>query len=95
MGQDKVRIYNFTNDFLDDSGVSDGSFWEKIKTLEDQAAITNRLSKRRNFFFLSKSMHEPTDNNSNTISATSTVPSQTIQLCVQTTTQIFLCEGYE
>ena len=26
---DEARIYNFVKDFLDDSGLSDGSFWEK------------------------------------------------------------------
>ena len=29
----EARIYNFVKDFLDDSGVSDVSFWERMKTL--------------------------------------------------------------
>ena len=42
---DEARIYNFVNDFLDDSGVSDGSFWERMKTLVDQGVIINRPTK--------------------------------------------------
>ena len=30
---DEARIYNFVKDFLDDSSVSDGSFWERMKML--------------------------------------------------------------
>ena len=41
-----------------------------MKTLEDQRVIINRPTKCGSFFFLSKFMHEPTDNNSNTISTT-------------------------
>ena len=65
-------IYNF----LDDSGVSDGSFWERIKSLDAQGVIVN---KPISSFFLSKFLHEPTDNNSNTINTTPTVslPSNT------------------
>ena len=33
---DKARIYIFVKDFLDYSDVSDGSFWERLKTPEDQ-----------------------------------------------------------
>ena len=41
----EARIYDFVKDFLDDSGVSDGSFWERIKTLQDQGVIINRPTK--------------------------------------------------
>ena len=76
---DEARIYNFVNDFLDDSGISDGSFWERMKTLEDQGVIINRSTKCGSSFFLSKSLHEPSDSNSNTINTTPTVslPSNT------------------
>ena len=74
----EARIYNFVKDFLDDSGVSDVSFWERMKTLEDQGVI-NRPTKCRSSFFLSNSLHEPSDSNSNTIDTTPTVslPSNT------------------
>ena len=36
---DEARIYNCVKDFLDDNGVLDGSFWERMKTLEDQGVI--------------------------------------------------------
>ena len=74
----EARIYTFNKDFLDDSGVSDGSFWEKMKTLEEQGVITNRPTKQGSYFFLLKSLHEATDHNSNTINTTSTFLSQTI-----------------
>ena len=76
---DEARIYNFVKKFLNNSGVSDGSFWERIKTLENQGVIINRPTKCESSFFLSKSLHEPSDNNSNTISTTPTVslPSNT------------------
>ena len=70
---DEARIYNFVKDFLDDGGVSDGSFWERMKTLEEQGVIINRRTKWGSSFFLSKSLHEPSDNNSNTINTTPTV----------------------
>ena len=70
---DEARIYNFAKDFLDDSGVFDGSFWERKKTLEDEGVIINRSLKCGSFFFLSKSLHEWTNNNSNTINTTPTV----------------------
>ena len=70
---DEAKIYNFVKDLLDDSGVSDGSFWERIKTLEDQGVIMNRPTKCGKSFFLSKSLHKPTDNNSNTTNTTPTV----------------------
>ena len=76
MGQikpDEARIYNFVKDFLDNSGVSDGSFREKMKTLEDQGVIINRPTKCGSSFFLSKSLHEPSDSNSNSINTTPTV----------------------
>ena len=76
---DEARIYNFVKDFLDDSGVSNGFFWERMKTLEDQGVIINRPTKCGSSFFLSKSLHEPSDSNSNTINTTPTVslPSNT------------------
>ena len=43
---DEARIYNFVKDFLGDSGVSDGSFWERMKSLEDQGGIINRPTKK-------------------------------------------------
>ena len=70
---DETRIYNFVKDFLDNSGASDGSFWEKMKTLDDQGVIINRPTKCRSSFLCSKSLHEPSENNSNTINTTSTV----------------------
>ena len=51
---DEARIYDFVKDFLDDSDVSDGSFWERIKTLEDQGVVKNRSTKCGSSFFLSK-----------------------------------------
>ena len=54
---DEARIYNFVKDFLDYSGVSDGSFSERMKTLEDQGVIINRPTKCGSSFFLSKSLH--------------------------------------
>ena len=39
---DKARIYNFVKNLLDDSDVSDGSFWEGKKSIEDQGVIINR-----------------------------------------------------
>ena len=88
---DEARIYNFIKNFLDDSSVSNGSFWERMKTLEDQGTIINRPTKQGSSFFLSKSLNEPTDNNSSTINTTPTVflPSN-IHYCVRTTIQIFL-----
>ena len=70
---DEARIYNFVKDFLDDSGISNGSFWERMKTLEDQGVIINRPTKCGSSFFLSKSLHEPSDSNSNTINTIPTV----------------------
>ena len=49
---DKARIYNFVKDFLDDSGVSDGSVWERMKKLEDRGAIIYRPKKQGSFIFL-------------------------------------------
>ena len=39
---DKARIYNFVKNLLDDSDVSDGSFWEGKKSIEDQGVFINR-----------------------------------------------------
>ena len=76
---DEARIYNFVKDFLDDNGVSDGSFWERMKTLEDQGVTINRPTKCGSSFFLSNSLHEPSDRNPNIIDTTPTVslPSKT------------------
>ena len=76
---DEPRIYNFVKDFLDNSGVLDGSFWERVKRLEDQGVIINKPTKCGSSFFLSKPLHEPSDSNSNTINTTPTVslPSNT------------------
>ena len=80
---DEARIYNFVKDFFDDSGLSDGFFWERTKSLEDQGVIINRPTKYGSYFFLSQSLHGPTENNSNTINTTPTVslPSN-IQMCL-------------
>ena len=74
---DEARIYNFVfKDFLQDSGTSDGSFWERMKALEDQGVTINRPTRCDSSFFLSKSLYGPTDNNSNTINAIPTVSLQ-------------------
>ena len=70
---DEARIFNFVKGFLDDSGESDGSFWERMKTIEDQGVIINTPTKCGSSFFLSKSLHEPYDSNSDTINTTPTV----------------------
>ena len=70
---DETGIYNFVKDFLDDSVVSNGSFWERMKSIEDQGVITNRPTKCGSSFFLSKSLHEPTDNTSSAINTTPSV----------------------
>ena len=66
--------YVLFKDFLDDRGVSDDSIWERMKTREYQGTTINRPTK-----LFSKSLHEPTGSNSNTINATPTVclPSNT------------------
>ena len=76
---DEAKIYNSVKDFLDHRGVSNGSFWEKVKLLENQGIIINRPTACGSSFFLSKSLHEPSDGNSNTISTTPTIslPSNT------------------
>ena len=79
-GPDEARTYNFGKDFLDDSGVSDGSLWEIMKTLEGQGVIIVRPTKYGSYFFLSISLHEPCNNTSNSINTTPTVslPSNTL-----------------
>ena len=74
---DECRIYNFVNNFLDDSDVADGSFWERMKGLENQRVTINRQF--FHFYQMCMSLHEPTDNNSNTINTTPAVslPSNT------------------
>ena len=57
-----------------------------MKTLEDQRFIINRPTKCGSAFFLSKSMHEPTDNNSNTIN---TIP------IVSLPSNIPVCPNYD
>ena len=44
-----------------------------MKTLEDQGILINRPTKCVSSFLCSKSLHESSDNNSNTINTTSTV----------------------
>ena len=69
----EARIYNIFKHFLDEVSVFDGSFWERMKTLEDERAIINRPTKRGSSFFLSKSLHKLADNNSNIVNTTSAV----------------------
>ena len=87
---DEARIYNFVKDFLDDSGVSDVSFWERMKTLEDQGVIINRLTKCGSSFF----WQNPCMNHLIVIQILSIPPlkfsSQAIHLFVQTTIKMFL-----
>ena len=71
-GPDEARTNNFVKDFLDDSGVSDGSLWEIMKRLEDQGVIIVRPTKYRSYFFF-YSLHELSNNNSNSINTTPTV----------------------
>ena len=92
---EEARIYNFVKDFLDDSGVSDNSFWERKKTLKDLPNDQTRPTKRGGLFFLLKSLHEPSDNNSNTINTSPTVslPSNT-PVCPKYDTDVsLLSEG--
>ena len=58
-------------------GVSDGSFWEIMKTLEDQGAIIYRPTKQGSSSFSSKSLRETTDNNSNLISTSVSLSNNT------------------
>ena len=58
-------------------GVSDGSFWEIMKTLEDQGAIIHRPTKQGSSSFSSKSLRETTDNNSNLISTSVSLSNNT------------------
>ena len=39
---DKARILNFVKNLLDESDLSDGSYWKGIKSVEDQGVIINR-----------------------------------------------------
>ena len=39
---DKARIFNFVKNLLDESDLSDGSYWRGIKSVEDQGVIINR-----------------------------------------------------
>ena len=94
---DEAIIYNFVKSFLDHNGVCDGSFWERMKSLENQEVVINRPTKCGSSFFLSKSLLEPTDNNSNTINTTPTVslPSNTL-VCPNYDTDIsLLSEGID
>ena len=87
---DEARNYNFVNDFLDDSGVSDSSFWERMKTLENQEVVINRPNKCGSSFLLSN----PCMNHLIVIQILSIpplqLPSQAIQLFVQTMIKMFL-----
>ena len=76
---DEARTYNFVKYFFHDSGVSYGSLWEIMQKLEDQGVTTVTPTKYGNSFFLSMSLHEPSNNNSNSINTTLTVflPSNT------------------
>ena len=58
-------------------GVSDGSFWEIMKTLEDQGAIIYRPTKQGSSSFSSKSLRETTDNNLNLISTSVSLSNNT------------------
>ena len=53
--------------------------WKNENNWGQQRAITDKPSKRRSFFFLSKPFHESIDNNSNTINTTpiGSLPSNT------------------
>ena len=63
-----------------------------MKTLEDQGTITKRHAKQGSSLFLSKPLHEPTDNNSNLISTTYTVPLQSnARGCPNYDTDILYC----
>ena len=77
----EARICNIDKDFLDDRGVSDDSFWERMKKLQDQGKS----------FFLSKALYEPTGNNSNTIHTipTASLPTNT-PVCPNYDKDIFL-----
>ena len=61
-----------------------------MKTLEDQGVITNRPTKCGSSLFLSKSLHEPSDSNSNTINTTSTVSLPRNAPVFQTPIKVFL-----
>ena len=68
----KPEFIHLSKNVVDDSGVFNSSFWERTKTLEDQGAVIRRPLKRGSCF-LSKSLLESTDNNSNTVNTTLTV----------------------
>ena len=70
---------DFLKEVFDESGLSDVSFWEIMKSLEDQGVIINRPTKCASSFFLPKSFYQWNDNNSNAINTTPTVsfPSNT------------------
>ena len=75
---DETRIYKFVKEFLDDVGYP----WFLLGKNENTWGLRSyykRLTKFGSSFFLSKSLHEQTHNNSNTINATLTVslPSNT------------------
>ena len=68
-----------------------------MKTFDDEEVIINRPTNCGSSFFLSKSLHEPTDNKSNTINTIPTVslPSN-IRVCPNYNTDIsLLSEGID
>ena len=84
---DEARIYNFVKDFLDDSSVSNGSFCERMKTLEDQGVFINRTTKCERFSFC----QNPCMKHLTIIQILPLqFPSQAIHLFVQTTIKMFL-----
>ena len=40
---DKAIIFNFVKNLLDESDLSDGSCWERIKSVEDQGVINRQF----------------------------------------------------
>ena len=63
---EEARIYNSVVDFFDGRRISDDSFWERMKTYDDQGVIINRQTRRANSFFFANPLNEPTNNNSTT-----------------------------
>ena len=87
---DEARIYNLVKDFVDESILA-------VKTLEDRGVIINKPIKWGISFLLSKSLREPTDNDSNTINITPTIslPSNTPECPNDDTDISLLSEGID